>query len=364
MPENAVRLRRYENSEITSLLELSARVGRDPLLVQASNGNASIKIDGVLWIKASGKWLADANHDETLVPVDLSDAKEAVRNNVSGASIHLIGREARPSIETPMHAVLPYRIVLHVHSINTIAWAVRQDAQEKLARRLAGLRWKWIPYVPSGVPLAGEIEKVLSPVPSCEEANVFILGNHGLVVCGDHCEAVEALLAEVERRLSIVPRKISKPETSLLAFVAHSAHWRLPDLNALHQLGTDPITRKILKAGVLYPCQAVYLGRNVRMVPHSIPLCGFAEYANGRGGAKTFVIVEDGGIILNRGITSEEEATLIGLMRVLQRTEEFAPIKFLTPTELMVLESGGPHPYLDLANAEVTIETRDNMNLS
>jgi len=33
--------------------QLSARVGSDPLLVQASNGNTSIKLDGILWIKAS-----------------------------------------------------------------------------------------------------------------------------------------------------------------------------------------------------------------------------------------------------------------------------------------------------------------------
>ena len=43
-------------STLAPLVRLSARVGRDPLLVQASSGNTSIKLEGVLWIKASGEW--------------------------------------------------------------------------------------------------------------------------------------------------------------------------------------------------------------------------------------------------------------------------------------------------------------------
>ena len=26
-----------------------------------------------------------------------------------------------------MHAVMPHRVVIHVHSVNAIAWAVRRD---------------------------------------------------------------------------------------------------------------------------------------------------------------------------------------------------------------------------------------------
>jgi rhamnose utilization protein RhaD (predicted bifunctional aldolase and dehydrogenase) len=39
------------------------------LLVQASNGNTSIQLEGILWIKGSGKWLARANQEEILIPV-------------------------------------------------------------------------------------------------------------------------------------------------------------------------------------------------------------------------------------------------------------------------------------------------------
>lgn len=64
--------------EIASLVALSARVGRDPMLVQASNGNTSIKLNGILWIKGYGKWLANAGQEELLVPIQLTEVKESI----------------------------------------------------------------------------------------------------------------------------------------------------------------------------------------------------------------------------------------------------------------------------------------------
>ncbi len=57
--------------EITSLLELSGRIGQNALLTQASTGNTSVKLGGVLWVKASGTWLAHAKQRNILMPMDL-----------------------------------------------------------------------------------------------------------------------------------------------------------------------------------------------------------------------------------------------------------------------------------------------------
>src|SRR4029077_12846862 len=69
-----------DQAELTLLRELSARIGSDPLLTQASTGNSSIKLEGVLWIKASGKWMADAMHEDILIPLDLAEVKEHVKH--------------------------------------------------------------------------------------------------------------------------------------------------------------------------------------------------------------------------------------------------------------------------------------------
>jgi rhamnose utilization protein RhaD (predicted bifunctional aldolase and dehydrogenase) len=73
---------RVSQREILAFRDLSARIGRDPLLIQGNNGNTSIKLNGTLWIKASGKSLAQAKHEEILVPVDLDAARKAVEQNV------------------------------------------------------------------------------------------------------------------------------------------------------------------------------------------------------------------------------------------------------------------------------------------
>src|SRR2546421_8655793 len=109
-------------SEIDYLLSLSARIGRNRLLTQASNGNTSIKLDRVLWIKASGKWLSNALQEDILIPVDLALAKSCLRRNKDLRSVqsNSSGCNLRPSIETAMHAMLGHRVVVHVHSVNSI----------------------------------------------------------------------------------------------------------------------------------------------------------------------------------------------------------------------------------------------------
>ena len=204
-------------AELTRMRELSARVGNDPLLTQASTGNGSIKLDDVLWIKASGKWMADAVREDIFIPLDLAEVRERVKQKVDPADRH-----SGASIETAMHAVLPHRVALHVHCVNTIAWAVRQDAPVQLHHQMEGLHWQWIPYVPSGLPLAREIEKVLSAFP---QTDVLILGNHGLVLGGDDCSGVEDLLFEVRRRLAISPRQADPTDNAMLAEIADGSYW-------------------------------------------------------------------------------------------------------------------------------------------
>jgi ribulose-5-phosphate 4-epimerase/fuculose-1-phosphate aldolase len=336
---------RPPREEIAPLLNLSTRVGRDPQLVQGNNGNLSLKIDGVLWIKASGKWLANAKHEETFVPVELAVVKESLRRNVEIAQLYTLGDQLRPSIETAMHAVLQHRVVLHVHSVNTIAWAVRSDGPSQLSKRLAGLDWRWVPYISSGIPLAKKIEKLLSAAP---ETNVFILGNHGLVICGNNCGGAEALLDDVERRLAIIPRPSPEPEAALLEVLSGCSHWRFPDIPALHALGTDPVSRMILKGGVLYPCQAIFLGPRIPMVPFSVPLSWFAAYSSGDAETPTYAIIEGGGVVVNKKINNAEYATLIGLMQIVQRVEEFAPLRYLTVTEIASVLGDGTNRHREL----------------
>jgi rhamnose utilization protein RhaD (predicted bifunctional aldolase and dehydrogenase) len=335
--------------ELACLRQLSARAGSNPLLVQASNGNTSIKLEGILWIKGSGKWLARANQEEILIPIELAEAKETVEQGGNIAQRQISKNGMRPSIETAMHAVLPHRVVIHVHSINTIAWAIRSDGIEELTARLRGLRWQWIPYAASGIPLAREIELAVA---RAKETDVFILANHGLVVCGQNCAATEELLCEVERRLAISARPFPLPDNAALGNIARFSGWQYPDYDSLHALGTDKAALKILKGGVLYPCQAIFLGLEGLTLPHKLAASKLKARLTGGERPPSFVVVERSGVMLNENMTSAERATLIGLMEVVRRTEESARLRYLTREEVEKVVNEGGRGYRDEAETE------------
>ena len=212
------------------------------------------------------------------------------------------GPALRTSVETAMHAVLPWPVVLHVHSINTIAWAVRTDARARLAERLCGLSWAWVPYVLSGIPLAREMERAAAASPA---AAVFILSNHGLVVCGRTCAEAETLLDEVEGRLAIEPRASPPADLALLNRLAPPG-WQLPANCAVHLLATDPAAVKILGGGVLYPCQAIFLSARTGEPGPFRPIAGV-------------------GVLVRQSITAVAEETLAGLAAVVSRIEAGGP---------------------------------------
>jgi rhamnose utilization protein RhaD (predicted bifunctional aldolase and dehydrogenase) len=323
------------NDQLGPLLELAGRVGRNPLLTQASTGNISQKLDGALWIKASGKWLADATRGKILIPLDLAGAQASIRQNIDPAELY-----PNASIETAMHVTLPHPVVLHVHSINTIAWAVREDAASQLEARLRGLRWQWIPYVASGLPLAREIARALSARP---DTDVLVLGNHGLVLGGEDCKSTEHLLNEIERRLAIPPREVHPADQTLLSELAEDSPWNLPEDDAIHALATDRAARKILKGGFLYPCQAMFSDARTPELFHAVNAPGMTE--------RPFLIVKGRGVLLGRAMTPAEIAMLSGLAQVVQRIDPSAPLRYLTEDEVAAGASAAAYRYRELANA-------------
>jgi rhamnose utilization protein RhaD (predicted bifunctional aldolase and dehydrogenase) len=332
-------------SELNTLLELSARIGGEPMLVQAATGNTSIKLEGILWIKASGKWLSDAMDAEILVPVNLAETRRRIALNIdpAGQSAVVGGKTLGTSVETAMHAVLPHRVVLHVHSVNTIALAIREDGVEELSRRFEGLRWQWIPYVPSGLQLAGAVETALKNDPDTE---VLVLANHGLVVGADNCRSAEALLRDVERRVAGPARRSPEPDWALLSRLAGGGMrrgiWRVPPSIAIHAMGTDPVTRGFISGGVLYPCQAIFLTTQAKTFDASVSADELATVE------EPFVMIEGAGTLVRQRPNPTESATLSGLALVLQRIPAGAPLRYLNDAEVRGLLCADVYHYREV----------------
>jgi rhamnose utilization protein RhaD (predicted bifunctional aldolase and dehydrogenase) len=333
-------------SEFDRLRELTARVGKDPLLTQASTGNSSIKVGEELWIKASGRWMAAAERENIFVRLSLPLLKGHLRQGMNPAQDF---REA--SLETAMHATIPHTVVIHLHSVDAIAWAVRADGPSQLQKRLSGLRWQWLPYLASGLPLACGIEEALRTRPDTE---LFVLANHGIVIEAPSVAALESLLAEVQSRLKI-PRRFSHPaDYSVLSDISEHSRWDIPEDDDIHGLGTDPIARKIVSEGILYPCQAIF-SRNrgldaFQPVPHG-------SYRNGcymKACDQPFLILEGCGVLVSRDISPAGIAMLSGLAQVVQRISASDPIRYLQDADIAALSPEAVHRYCELANRSWT----------
>ena len=145
---------------LTQLKEFSEKIGKDSSLVQSSGGNTSIKKNGVLWVKASGKKLRDANKEEIFVGLDLENTLNKVINIQNEDDLkldNLCGSHLKASIETSLHALMPHKVVIHTHPLDVIACSLRKDVESYLDELLKDINWKWIPYRRPGKPLSDEI---------------------------------------------------------------------------------------------------------------------------------------------------------------------------------------------------------------
>jgi len=243
-----------------------------------------------------------------------------------------------------MHAVLPHRVVLHVHSVNTIAWAIREDAAVQLQRHLDGLRWQWISYVASGLPLSQAIEHALFVNP---DTDVFVLGNHGLVIGGKDCDAVEDHLMELERRLAVCPRRAHPADYAALETLCQASSWDLPDDDHVHALGTDANCHSILSGGLLYPCQAIFSASSTPDLFKPVPYPGGESLSQYCG--RPFLIIGGHGVLVSKSITPAQLAMISGLAQIVQRVNASTPLRYLSEAEVATGCNMTGHRYRELA---------------
>ncbi|MCC8971167.1 class II aldolase/adducin family protein [Bradyrhizobium brasilense] len=313
---------------LDELRRMSARVGRNLLLVQGAGGNSSVKDGDVLWVKASGTWLADAEDKEIFVPVALSAARAALMHGDERVPLAPnAGTTLRASIETSLHALMPQRIVLHVHSVNTIAWAARTDARDEFARRLDGLAWRYLAYHHPGLPLARAVSDAIAD----DAVDVLILGNHGLVVGAASCDAAEALVAEVELRLALEQRSAPAADHDALRTICAGSNYRLPRDPRGHAIATDRYSRAIATSGSLYPDHVVFLGPGLPVLEHREKLSGMIAQTTANGlPPPVALLVPDLGSLIRDDASDGAEAMLSCLALVTCRLPLTARVNYLT----------------------------------
>lgn len=315
------------DSAFDRLRQLSATIGANSEIVQGAGGNVSIKKDGNLFVKASGTWLKDTLDKNIFVFLALDEARHAVQRqgDLTGVEYHSMeGPPLRPSIETPLHALMPQPVVIHVHCVNTIAYAVRQDVAAALGDRLAGLDWAFVPYAKPGSDLSARVQERIA----AQYLDVLVLGNHGLVVGGESVDQAAALLYDIHRRLAPTNRiQFGQPDGARLDEIAAEIGWRRPLYETVHTMALNEQILEVASGGSLYPDHVVFLGRGVARGEE-----GSNIIANELGGPKLCLLPGIGALVtptLSKG--GEEMARALAL--VAERAAGNGPLRYLTAPE-------------------------------
>jgi rhamnose utilization protein RhaD (predicted bifunctional aldolase and dehydrogenase) len=246
-----------------AVIDYCAQIGQDPLLVQGAGGNVSWKEGEALCIKASGAWLADALDRNIFCAVDLPHLRQALRDGDFAVTPRPLGSgDLKPSIETALHALMPHRVVVHLHAVEILAHLVRADWRANLSQRVGqAVAWTAVDYFKPGAALAQAVSEALAQQPGTD---VVFLGNHGVVIGGDD-------VAEIAQRLQILTQALATPASfESFAPVATSGlapYQLLPDA-ALQGLALDErLFARLARDWALYPDHVVFLGAQAHVYP-------------------------------------------------------------------------------------------------
>ena len=235
-------IRKYKNlgfSRDMALRVYTTRLlGRNKELVLHGGGNTSVKtnikdIDGknydVLCVKGSGWDMADIEPPGLpavkLEPLLTLKKKKYLSDEdmVAFQKRNLIDiTSPNPSVETFLHAFLPFKYVDHTHA-DAVMNVTNRPGGLNLSKKIFGKKASIVPYVMPGFMLAKEVNEVYSKNPDIE---CLILMNHGIFTFSNDCkEAYDLMIKYVSKAERAVKKlkskKIKQIKRNNIKFNAH-----------------------------------------------------------------------------------------------------------------------------------------------
>ncbi|MCY8488318.1 bifunctional aldolase/short-chain dehydrogenase [Bacillus atrophaeus] len=200
------------------LVYRSNLIGSDRAVCNWGGGNTSMKTYEkdfrgrdieVMWVKGSGSDLATMKaHNFTGLKLEdirpLIEREEMTDEEMVEYLAHCMidSKHPRPSIETLLHAFLPYQHIDHTHpdAIISICCA---DNGKQIAEDIYGNRFVWVPYVRPGFTLSKMIAEGVANNPHAE---LVLMEKHGLVTWGntsaESYEKTISIINEAERYIN------------------------------------------------------------------------------------------------------------------------------------------------------------------
>ncbi len=212
------------NDQIALFLYRSNILGADLRITNFGGGNTSCKTIErdpltnkqveVMWVKGSGGDIGTLTREGIagLYTEKLRDLKKVYRGiknedemvALFNHCIYDLDSKA-PSIDTPLHGLLPFKHIDHLHPDSLIAVAAAADG-EKITKEIWGSTMGWVPWQRPGFDLGLQLEECLSKNP---EIRGIVLGSHGLFTWGDSSyECYMNSLEVIEMASDYITKKI------------------------------------------------------------------------------------------------------------------------------------------------------------
>lgn len=166
---------------------ISTEIGKSRDMVQGPGGNVSWKSDQIMWVKASGMCLADAEVLEIFCKVALGNPLVSIESN-----------GIRPSIEASFHAIPQDAFVIHTHSVGAMTLGFMKTLNDSAMQLLSEFSIGAIEYARPGIALSKKIQEALDVQDSLKGV---LLKNHGLVLWGENLEDLYDFLLDFEKKV-------------------------------------------------------------------------------------------------------------------------------------------------------------------
>ncbi len=218
-------------------------LGRNKELVLHGGGNTSVKtslkdIDGkkydVLCVKGSGWDMAEIEPEGLpavkLQPLLSLKNKKYLSDEdmVSYQKRNLINiKSPNPSVETFLHAFLPFKFVDHTHS-DAIMNVTNRPGSLNFCKKIFGNKVSIVPYVMPGFGLAQKINEVYNKNP---KINCLILMNHGIFTFANNAKEAYTLMIKY---VSLAERAVGKLKTKKIKqIVNYSTKFDAKDISPI-----------------------------------------------------------------------------------------------------------------------------------
>ncbi|OAV45056.1 bifunctional aldolase/short-chain dehydrogenase [Lewinella sp. 4G2] len=213
------------DDQVALFLYRSNILGADLRITNYGGGNTSCKtiekdpLTGkdveVMWVKGSGGDIGTLTRQGIAgLYVDrLRDLKKVYRgledeDRMVGLFQHCIyDLDSRaPSIDTPLHGLLPFKHIDHLHPDALIAVAAAKDS-EQVTKEIWGDTMGWVPWQRPGFDLGLQLERCLAENPGIRG---IVLGSHGLFTWGDTSyESYMNSLEVIEMASEYIEKKVA-----------------------------------------------------------------------------------------------------------------------------------------------------------